>query len=645
MFTKSAIRAYIAAVLIVAAASALRAAIGTLGVRIPFVTFYPAVMIAGIYGGMRAGLLATGLSAFLTAYFWLDPPGLWVSAPADQLILLIFVATCILLSYTADRMYRALERAKEADAQLEIAAERETAGIAIRQSEERFRVMANSIPQLAWIARADGYIYWYNSRWYAFTGTTPEQMEGWGWQSVHDPHTLPGVLERWGESISTGKPFEMVFPLRGADGKYRQFLTRAQPVKNADGEVIQWCGTNTDVTERMLLEAELRKARDELELRVRERTAELEEANSILRDHAALLDLAHDAILVRDMNDAIVFWSNGATETYGFTRDEAIGKITNSFLHTKFPLPLDQIKEAVMHKGRWQGELEHTTSEQRKLIVESRWALKHDVNGNPTGFLEINRDITDRKIAEEALKANMSRLELINSELQEFAFVASHDLQEPLRKIMTFCDLTKQRCSTSLDDTGQDYLERIISSAERMRQLLGDLLEFSRVATRPEPFRKIDIGKIAREAADIFERRIKETRAIIEIRDMPKIEVDEGQIFRLFQNLIGNALKFRGQESPRIEVYSTCNGDKFCDIFVKDNGIGFEPQYAESIFKPFQRLHGRSQYEGTGMGLAICRKIAERHGGTIRVESEPGKGSTFIVRLPVKQWNPVLKGL
>ncbi|MGO9372596.1 MAG: PAS domain S-box protein [Syntrophobacteraceae bacterium] len=153
----------------------------------------------------------------------------------------------------------------------------------LHESEERFRVMANSIPQLAWIAEADGYIFWYNQRWYNYTGTTPEQMEGWGWQSVHNSETLPGVLERWKGSISTGNPFDMVFPLRGADGIFREFLTRVEPVKNANGDVVQWCGTNTDISERKQLEEELRKSRDELEMSVEERTRELNQAVSQLQ--------------------------------------------------------------------------------------------------------------------------------------------------------------------------------------------------------------------------------------------------------------------------------------------------------------------------------------------------------------------------
>jgi signal transduction histidine kinase len=242
-----------------------------------------------------------------------------------------------------------------------------------------------------------------------------------------------------------------------------------------------------------------------------------------------------------------------------------------------------------------------------------------------------------RRRADEELRGYASRLELVNAELQEFAFVASHDLQEPLRKIQTFCDMAQKRCAPVLDSTGKDYLDRVVNSASRMRQLLSDLLDFSRVATRPEPLKKIDLVKIVLEAADVFEVSVKETGCQIEVENIPAIEADESQMSRLFQNLIGNALKFRGGETPSIKVYGKLDKKRICEIFVKDNGIGFDPKFAELIFKPFQRLHGRSEYDGTGMGLSICRKIVERHGGSIRAESEPGKGSTFIIRLPVKQ--------
>jgi light-regulated signal transduction histidine kinase (bacteriophytochrome) len=281
--------------------------------------------------------------------------------------------------------------------------------------------------------------------------------------------------------------------------------------------------------------------------------------------------------------------------------------------------------------------------------------MDRDDEGRPVRLNGLIWDISERRYMEEELRksrddlelrvgertaelsATVARLELVNAELQEFAFVASHDLQEPLRKIQTFCDMAKKRCAPVLDITSQEYLDRVINSASRMRQLLSDLLQFSRVATKLEPFEKINLVKIVQEAVDVFEKTVKNTGALVHIESMPTIEADESQMLRLFQNLIGNALKFRSNGIPKVKVCGKLVGRGLCEILIEDNGIGFDPQFAELIFKPFQRLHGRSEYEGTGMGLAICRKIIERHGGSISAASEPGKGSTFIIRLPVKQ--------
>jgi len=287
-------------------------------------------------------------------------------------------------------------------------------------------------------------------------------------------------------------------------------------------------------------------------------------------------------------------------------------------------------------------------------FISSRGRLAHNDDGEPVRLDGLIWDITERKHMEEELRrshdeleqrvrertaelsAAVTMLEQANMELQEFTHVTSHDLQEPLRKIQTFCDMIKTRSASSLDSPGLDYFNRVLGSVQRMRQLLNDLLQLSRMIAKPEPFKAIDLGRIAHEAADLFEEELRKSGGKIEIETMPVIDADETQILRLFQNLIGNSVKYRDEKNPFIRIFSRIDG-KTCEIYVKDNGIGFEQEFAERIFKPFQRLHGRSEYEGTGMGLAICRKIADRHGGSIRAESEPEKGSTFIISIPVKQ--------
>jgi two-component system, chemotaxis family, sensor kinase Cph1 len=269
-------------------------------------------------------------------------------------------------------------------------------------------------------------------------------------------------------------------------------------------------------------------------------------------------------------------------------------------------------------------------------------AVISDITGRKEaeGELQKSRDELEQRVKARTveLSSTVDRLKQLNRELQEFTSIASHDLQEPIRKIETFGELVNERSASRLDPTSQDHLERLLRSAHRMRQLLSDLLILSRVTTKAQPFKEIDMGKTIREAIEILELRVKETGAELMIEPVPVIEGDETQLRQLFQNLIANALKFRGTAAPKIRIFSRKTDQDTCEIVVRDNGIGFDMEFAEDIFKPFERLHGSSTYEGTGMGLAICRKIVERHGGAIRAESEPGRGASFIVRLSLRQF-------
>ncbi|AFY77830.1 PAS domain S-box [Pleurocapsa sp. PCC 7327] len=272
-----------------------------------------------------------------------------------------------------------------------------------------------------------------------------------------------------------------------------------------------------------------------------------------------------------------------------------------------------------------------------------RWVLcrglaVRDEQGKPYRMAGSLSDITERKLAERALAQQAVELARSNAELEQFAYIASHDLQEPLRKIEAFGDRLQANYTDQLGDRGRDYLERIRKSAQRLRILIQDLLTFSCVTTTAQPFVSVDLNKLIAEIVSDFEVQIQQTRGRIEIGELFTIDADPLQMRQLFQNLLSNALKFRRQEEPLIvRVFGErLTGDR-CRISVSDNGIGFDEKYRDRIFQVFQRLHGRNEYEGTGIGLAICAKIVARHRGFIEAKSTPGQGATFIVTLPIRQ--------
>lgn len=262
--------------------------------------------------------------------------------------------------------------------------------------------------------------------------------------------------------------------------------------------------------------------------------------------------------------------------------------------------------------------------------------------------LEQQNETLASKVEErtQELTLNSEELSRSNRELEEFAFVASHDLQEPLRKIQAFSDRLETMFKDELGEKGMDYIGRMKNAAQRMSNLINDLLEFSRITTRGKEFADTDLNEVIGDILSDLEIAIKECDAKIDIDKLPIIQADKSQMHQLFLNILSNAVKFRcPDKTPHITI-SFQEQDTFSDIYnehlafnvisIKDNGIGFSQDYADKIFVPFQRLHGRSQYKGTGIGLSVCRRIIERHGGTITAQSKEGEGATFIITLPVE---------
>ena len=366
-----------------------------------------------------------------------------------------------------------------------------------------------------------------------------------------------------------------------------------------------------------------------------------------------IMDALPDQVFVKDLEGRFVIDNISHRNFLGAKGIEEVeGKKEADFFSEEVAGKYHATDEEVIRTGQPVINLEEPVVDREgKVTWLSMTKLPlRDTDGKLIGIVCVNANINERKESEEKLRMAAARLQRSNSELQEFASVASHDLQEPLRKIQAFGDRLRLKCGGVLSEAGHDYLERMQDAARRMQTLLHDLLTLSRVTSKAQPFESVRLEEVVRQVVSDLEVRIEQLGAGIETGTLPTVEADASQMRQLFQNLISNALKFqRPGVRPEVVISSKIRvvedqvipgalpGDNVCQIFVQDNGIGFDEKYAERIFTVFQRLHSRSEYEGTGIGLAVCRKIMERHGGVITAKSAEGEGATFIVTLPVKQ--------
>ncbi len=396
--------------------------------------------------------------------------------------------------------------------------------------------------------------------------------------------------------------------------------------------------------QRILKESEnrYREAYEQLNIEMQERKQAEEALRESEEKYRTILEKIEDAYYEVDLAGNLTFFNDSMCRIWGYPREELMGMNDRQYTDKENAKKLFQAFNKVYRTGepRRECDWEIIRKDGTKRYIEASVSLRKDSSDKPIGFRGIIRDITERKQAEEALKEKTEELARSNRELEQFAYVASHDLQEPLRMVTSYVQLLAQRYKGKLDSDAHEFISFAVDGAIRMWKLINDLLTYSRLGTRGKELESADCQTVLNQSLNDLKVAIEENGAVVTHDPLPTVMVDKLQLGQIFQNLIGNAIKFRGNEPPRIHVSASRNGNMWT-FSVRDNGIGIAPEYAERIFIIFQRLHGRNEYDGTGIGLAICKKIVERHGGRIWAESEVGKGATFYFTLPAIKAEPL----
>ncbi len=489
-------------------------------------------------------------------------------------------------------------------ARLEAAAvEAKAAERLLQESERRLQKFVDSFPTLAWVADSEGWITWYNRRWYEYTGTTPEEMQGWGWQSVHDPTVLPLVMEKWTKCVRDREPFEMVFPLRGGDGVLRSFMTRVVPIRDESKTVIQWFGTNTEI--------------DALQ---RTRQA-LEASETVLKQ---VMTATSDAVMSFNRDWVLTYLNPRAERLYGSSKD-FVGKN----VWDAFPDAVYEGSPSVEYYGRAMNEGMEGSFETHYPVPQSMW-IQQEVYATPDGVVTFSRDVTEKRLAQAALMQN-EKLAAVG----RLASSIAHEINNPLEAVTNLLYLLQMDETLGAESKG--YVQEAESELRRVSEITTHMLRFYRQSTSPAA---VDLGEVLESVLVLFQVRLARAGVTVEKRfeTATRLQGLAGELRQVFANLVGNALDAT-REGGRLVLKlrdSRCvrTGRAGIRVTVADTGSGMSAAVQKKVFEPFFTTKGNT---GTGLGLWVSLELIQKHRGTVRLRSCEGEarhGTVFCLFFP-----------
>jgi two-component system, LuxR family, sensor kinase FixL len=552
------------------------------------------IVLVSLRGNFVPSAVVSFIAICCLDYFFTPPLfRVRLSQPLDVMALMTFWTTALVITRLRSKVRKSFQD--------------------IQALQDQQRLVIDTIPALVWTALPDGSRDFLNQRWLEYTGLSSEEGLGWTWQAAFHPDDLSGYDAKWRAAAASGAPFEHEVRMRRADGAYRWFLISGVLLRDQLGTIVKWYGTSTEIEDR-------------------------KQAEEALREQASLLNLTHDTVFVRNMNDVITYWNRGAEELYGWTRDEAVGKVTHQLTQTIFPAPLAEINTELLRTGRWEGELVHTKRDGTPVVVASRWALQRDEQGRPAAILETNNDSTERKRAEDALRKAQTELAHVTRVMTvgELAASIAHEVNQPLTGVITngnACLRWLGRTPPDVDEA-REAVRRMIRDGSRASEVMARIRTLLRKA-EPQKTR-LAINDVIGEVIALAESEVHRNRVLLKTdlaADFPPVLADRIQLQQVLLNLMLNgmeAMRAVTDRSRELIIRSQAEETDAIRVGVQDAGVGIDPQDMDRIFTAFFT----TKPEGLGMGLAISRSIIEAHGGRLWATPNAGPGATFQFTLP-----------